>query len=975
MNLDESFTRAKALCAELEPRLSLIETEQDARFQVINRFLTEVLGWDFAQIRTECHSSTGYTDYLISSDGQRRLVIEAKRIGPLLISTLKPTRGIYKVGGPALSAAGAGIQQAASYCLDHGVNYAVVTTGVVWIAFLPFPGAGVSFREGLAYVYPNFDSILTNYADFYDLFSRDGVSTKTYNLHFAKAGGLSATAFEPLLTANRNEHIRMLPYSQLATDLEPIFREFFGSLSGDSDPEMLIACFVQTKESRYADASLDKMIRSISSSIAELAPSSDNLLALEIEAAVESGRGETVVLVGNNGAGKSTFIMRFFDSVLDRAVRARCAVVSIDLLESTGDVASLHGWLTTQIKTRLERLLYADGIPSYEDLQGLYWREYQRWMKGLFKPLYDSDKVAFKIKFSEFLDQQITKEPYTYVLRLLEDVVRNRKLLPCLTFDNGDHFEPTFQEAVFQYSQAIRESIPFTFVVMPITDRSLWRLSKAGPFQTYSSKMFYLPVPSTKDVLEKRVDFLKRKIVEEKDHRHYFLTKGIRLALENIKGFAACLEEVFIKEDFVARRISWLANNNLRKSLELAQKIILSPIFSVEDLVKAFVVHGSSAPLRMPYRKFMQALLHGNYNAFQQDHNLFVLNVFAISAFFPTSPFLNLSILKLLIDRAGETAGIAGYVSVEQLTQYFLAAGISEPALDYALSVLLNFRLIEPYDSSDDTLDNSQRVAITYSGRMHYEMATTDPFFLGDMAFATAVRSTKLVDVLRGIRANRMGAPEWLAVQKEFFEYCFEEDGLYVRLPNDAIYDGQRLLRHDLEARWIEHCSSQNETESESLSMVSTSFSHKPAVVKWYNADLGYGFAEAGLEQDVFFHRNALDQAGIQTAEQGDTLICDIALGPKGKLQAIAIHSVQKGQLGKHPSSEKVVEGTMEFYNPYKGYGFMRATEVSDDVYVSARVLEISGIETLQSGAKVKASVNPGRYGKGYSATFIEIVD
>jgi GTPase SAR1 family protein len=369
-----------------------------------------------------------------------------------------------------------------------------------------------------------------------------------------------------MAAANKNEFVRLLQTTQLAADLEPVFREFFGNLSGDNDPEMLTECFVETRESRYADASLEKIIRSVSSSIATLEPNAKNQLVQEIKQAVESGRGETVVIVGNDGSGKSTFMERFFKSVLDTSVREKCAVVKIDISKWPGDLSSLSAWLTGQLKTGLEKLLFADGMPSFDELQGLYWREYQSWMRGQHKPLYDSDKTAFKVKFGEFLGEQITGDPYTYVLRILDDVVRNRKMLPCLIFDNGDVFGFSFQEAVFQYAQAIRENVHFSFVVAPVTDRSFWRLSKAGPFQKYPSKMFYLPVPPTKEVLEKRVSFLQRKLESEKAEHSYFLAKGIKLTVENIRGFAVCLEEVFVKEDFVSRRLSWLANNSLQNA-------------------------------------------------------------------------------------------------------------------------------------------------------------------------------------------------------------------------------------------------------------------------------------------------------------------------------------------------------------------------------------------------------------------------
>jgi cold shock CspA family protein len=736
---------------------------------------------------------------------------------------------------------------------------------------------------------------------------------------------------------------------------------------------MMLECFVETRESRFADASLEKIVRSVSASIAELSNSADNQLAHEIEQAVSSGYAETIVLVGNNGAGKSTFIERFFDSVLDFSVRDRCTVVRIDTLEATGDPERIADWLTGKIRDALERLIYGTDGPTYEELQGLYFGEYSRWMRGPFKPLYESDKTAFKVKFSEFLDKQLTGDPYTYILRLLEDAVRNRKQLPCIIFDNCDHFELRFQEAIFQYSQAVHKSVPFTLIIMAITDRSLWRLSKAGPFQTYPSKMFYLPVPSTKEVLEKRVAYLRRRVEDGRDQHQYFLKKGIRLSLENIQAFAACLEELFIREDFVARRISWLANNNVRRCLQLAQKIITSPFFSVEDLVSAYMARGSGHPVKLNYGKFTQALLQGSYNAFQQDQNQFVLNVFAISPYFPTSPLLNLSILKMLIDRAGEQSGVGSYMSVEQTRQYFVAMGVNEAALDNAIQVLLVARLVEPYDASQQSVDASQRIAITHSGRMHFELATTDQFYVGNMAYATPIRCADVVETLRRIRAHKMTGLDWAEVQKQFVTYCFGQDTLFALLPKDAMYEGQRQFRSELKRRWVDSkqdASAENSAQS-SVTEATAGFSHTPAVVKWFSQEKGFGFADAGLDSDVFIHKNVLEQAEIQGIGQGDTVFCDIAPGPKGKLQAIAVHSLQRGraQAFDHP-----VEGIVEFFDTTRGYGFVSVKSLPEDVFLSARTLELSRIGSVSSGDKVRMAIEPGRFGKGFMATSVERV-
>jgi hypothetical protein len=160
----------------------------------------------------------------------------------------------------------------------------------------------------------------------------------------------------------------------------------------------------------------------------------------------------------------------------------------------------------------------------------------------------------------------------------------------------------------------------------------------------------------------------------------------------------------------------------------------------------------------------MQALLHGNYNAFQQDHNLFIWNVFAVSPNFPTSPLIILSIMKMLIGSSSvEETSADGYVSVEQINRYFIAAGISEGAVEHTSGLLLKARLVQPYDSSKDSIDASERVAITHSGRIHFEMATVDPYFVSDMAFATPLRTMKVIDTLRQLRDSnsKMTAQTW----------------------------------------------------------------------------------------------------------------------------------------------------------------------------------------------------------------------
>ena len=62
--------------------------------------------------------------------------------------------------------------------------------------------------------------------------------------------------------------------------------------------------------------------------------------------------------------------------------------------------------------------------------------------------------------------------------------------------------------------------------------------------------------------------------------------------------------------------------------------------------------------------------------------------------------------------------------------------------------------------------------------------------------------------------------------------------------------------------------------------------------IKWFNPTKGYGFIEneAG-GKDVFLHISALEQAGIDTLEEGDVVSFEIGEN-KGKENAVNITKV-----------------------------------------------------------------------------------
>ncbi|MCZ6860484.1 MAG: cold-shock protein [Alphaproteobacteria bacterium] len=59
-----------------------------------------------------------------------------------------------------------------------------------------------------------------------------------------------------------------------------------------------------------------------------------------------------------------------------------------------------------------------------------------------------------------------------------------------------------------------------------------------------------------------------------------------------------------------------------------------------------------------------------------------------------------------------------------------------------------------------------------------------------------------------------------------------------------------------------------------------------------------------------------------------------------------------------------MAEGTVKWFNPVKGYGFIEPTEGSQDVFVHISAVERAGLDGLREGQKIQFEVVPGRDGK-----------
>lgn len=129
-----------------------------------------------------------------------------------------------------------------------------------------------------------------------------------------------------------------------------------------------------------------------------------------------------------------------------------------------------------------------------------------------------------------------------------------------------------------------------------------------------------------------------------------------------------------------------------------------------------------------------------------------------------------------------------------------------------------------------------------------------------------------------------------------------------------------------------------------------------------------------------------LAQNGINAIQPGETIEVRVGPGHKGPHvtevlsvdSSTAVSTARRSSFPQHtsnaPSSEISSEetGTVKWFNPEKGFGFIAREGGGKDVFVDISALERSGLTALNEGERVIVDIGEGR--KGPEAVKVRLV-
>lgn len=838
--------------AEDESFWESLKTEADARMKLIDPIFVDVLGWPEKDIFLEDNAQqAGRIDYRMEVNGLNRLIVEAKREGRDLGINADYSGRFFKLNGPAFSteAAEQAIEQLIGYCSRKSAELACATNGRQWFVFRGSRIDGLDVMDGKAFAFGSLAAVKSKFQLFYDLLAHESVRDFRFRAEFLSAEGKPVRAKSFRDIARPEDTRTFIPSDKLSQDLDKIMLSFFQDLGSEDDAEVRRECFVTTSESNAAERNLSRISEDLRDRVKSLSTDEGQQITEVIKRAKEMQKHEMILLVGTKGSGKTTFIERFFKDVLDPEIADDCLLIRIDLAPSSGDSNRIVEWLDQHLLAEAERVAFKDKeqkVPDFKDLRGMFSGEYLRWKEGPYQKLYNRDKDAFQEKFGEHIENIRQTKPRDFLVGLLRQLAGDWNKVPCIVFDNADHYGADFQEAVFNYANAIYQDC-MCLMILPITDTTSWQLPKQGGPQSFFTESFFLPNPPTEHVLKKRIEFIETKVGESPPEagKGYFFGRGIPLELDNIKAFAATLQTLFISTGEVAQWIGRLANQDIRRCLRLTRDVVSSPHLEAHKLLAAT---RDKSTMVMDQNAIKLAIIQGKYDIYPVGMNSFVQNVFDLVKEFETTPLLPSRVLEYLrgawdLNKDNDNR----YVSVSGVQAYFREVGVEPPVTLACINNLLETGLVVEYDPTKKSASENSRVQVSPSGLQHLNWSLRDWTYIESMALVSPIFDQAVFDKLKAIHEGLQRTDFLREFVKTFISYLLLEDSSFVKVPDHELYQGQTKLVATLQAQCtaLRPSSTFNST---------TRFARRFGRVRNWETDRGFGIIAEKNGVTSFLH-------------------------------------------------------------------------------------------------------------------------
>lgn len=729
--------RRRAFQAHLEAhrQMPLALSEADVRAKLIDPLFVAALGWPETQIRRERHTSGGdYIDYEFG-DPVVFFLVEAKRTGPQFSFTNSTHRRTFQLSGlfqgdAALKEA---CEQAARYCQDEAIPYAVVTNGLQVIVFRAVR-TDRPWRKGEALVFRSSEELLKEFGELWDVLSYNAVRSRSLDRFFAPPDETPRHLKSVLGTlANPDEK---LVRNALNSELIPVIKAVFDDLTDATHVKALEYCYVHSRQLQTVADDFILTIRDLPPKYLEgqvehltVTPAHAQAFQLAVEQlATRQRKGTVLLLLGGVGAGKTTFLTQVRVKYCRRVLEDSGAFYYLDF-RGAPRTPPFEPFVFRSLRRQLDedRLIneLLSGFRTQQDCSPLL-RDPGVIGELFHNELSSLDGMALVAGASpqdvarqklESLGQLVNndREVVARAFRYIE--AAGRFIL--LALDNADQHDLDYQLQIFLFAQNVASETGAN-IICALREEKYYLASQQGAFNAFYTQRFHIPSPRVSDLLGQRLDYALRHldgILEGVDQQRI---DDVRLFLDIVwRGGVG--KPGRQGSSNVVRLLERTCLGDMRRALKMFRRFLQSGNTDVRKILR----HRS---YYIPFHEFTKSVMLDDRLYYKEgDTEDEVLNLFAVSGSPPNSHFTSLRILAYLMENSEVRSQFgSGFVEWDRIVDLFERVFADGRDVRFHLERLLYRSLIESdtgvsmsATGNVSALDRCRAVRATASGEYY----------------------------------------------------------------------------------------------------------------------------------------------------------------------------------------------------------------------------------------------------------------
>jgi len=731
------------------PKAAELQTESDVEQKFIMPLLAEAkpngLGYRGAEIFSKPnirHFKLGkgagaklyYPDYIVTFEGLPVVIVEAKAPGEDLAAAAGECR-LYAAELNAVYPSGI-----------NPVKYCVVTDGQK-TELRGWDSDEIEQRFGLEEA----SVVAPAFADFTRIL--DGETLKLYAKQVNERLN-PARYFRTLnLIGGQTVQNEQIEFNNFGRVLATNFQSIFDPASYDDRLRIVQNAYVGSRRKERYISEIDRIIRNSAPMFAGEAllienPSEPKEVSDRFRD-LPALKNKVLLLIGEVGTGKSTFIDYLREKGLPEEIKTQTAWVRIDLNPAPVSVAEIYPWLRNEIIEGIRKTSSDIDTNLLENLKKVYQVQMRDFDAGV-GALFEKTSSEYATRFADRL-LSLQKDEMATIRGLERYLCTARSRLLIVVLDNCDKRNRDEQLLMFQVAKYIQQEVR-CLVILPLRHQTYENHRHEPPLDTALKDLVYrIEPPPFQEVLKKRLGLVvsEAKSLGPNSLVYKFGNNTVRLSVEKLETFLhAMMGALFDHKQYGRTIIVGLAGWNIRRAFEIFIEFCRSGYIRDDEIFGRQI---SPDKPSLPQGVVAKVLLRTNRRYYDGDKS-YVKNLFqCVPKSSAPCSFLRYWILAWFRERKDSLgpSGIRGYHKQERLIADFLLAGLPPEAVREEVRYLAKAGCVLPEHLKSDAIDDQDLVALTPSGHVHLELAHHDINYLAACAEDSWVSAHDLAETVR----------------------------------------------------------------------------------------------------------------------------------------------------------------------------------------------------------------------------------